>query len=463
MTGYRDKRALVLGMGKSGESAARALIRAGAVVKMTDTAFSKMPDNMTDLARAGVDFVKWESSGSMAKGYDTVVVSPGVPINSAAINAAKRSGAEVIGELELAYRTTESPIIAVTGTNGKSTVVTMLGEIFSRAGVPNIVAGNIGYPLTDAAGEATPDTVLIAEVSSFQLETAIDFKPKIGVLLNITEDHMDRHGDMATYISAKAKLFSRQTADEFAVINLEDEGSAEVIEMVPSTVVPYSIYKKTNRGVFIDDNRVWAILPPEYLPVIDGYVNDFKIKGAHNLENILAAAAVALLWGIPADEVSTAIANFKGLKHRIEYAAEVNGVTFYDDSKATNPDAMKRALEAFTEPVILMAGGRNKGMDFTPLAPILKERVKAAVLFGEAADEIGAVIANTGNAAKIPFVKAASMREAVTAAYELADPGNVVLMSPGCASFDMYNSYAERGDDFQENARRLAREAEVNG
>lgn len=463
MTGYRDKRALVLGMGKSGESAARALLRMGAKVAITDSAHRELPGHLSGLAEAGAVTVDWQPDGSMAAGFDTVVVSPGVPVDSPVINSARRAGAEVISELELAYRMTEAPIIAVTGTNGKSTVVTMLGEIFSRAGVPNIVAGNIGYPLVDAAAEATPETVLIVEVSSFQLETTVDFRPRIGVLLNVTEDHMDRHGNMDTYIKTKARLFRRQTPDEFAVINMEDEGAARVMEMVPSTVVPYSIFKKTDRGVFIDGGHVWAVLPPEYQPIIDGYVKDFKIKGAHNLENILATVAAALLWGLPVDAVTEGINQFKGLKHRIEFTADINGVSFYDDSKATNPDAMKRALEAFSEPVILMAGGRNKGMDFKPLTPIFKERVKAAVLFGEAADEIAAVIEDMGNAGAIPYSKAETMEEAVNMAFGYAEPGDVVLMSPGCASFDMYNSYAERGDDFQNNARKLAGRSSSDG
>lgn len=459
MTDYRDARVLVLGMGRSGEAAARALLKTGSKVTITDSAYQELPERLAPLVEAGATFVQWQADGSMAKGYETVIVSPGIPIDSAAISTARKNGSEVISELELAYRMTESPIIAVTGTNGKSTVVTMLGEIFSRAGIPNMVAGNIGYPLVDAAAQSTPETVLIVEVSSFQLETTVDFCPKIGVLLNITEDHMDRHGDMETYMNTKARLFRRQSPEDFAVINMEDERAAAVMDMVPSTVVPYSIYKKTDRGVFIDQGHIWAVLPPEFMPIIDGAIADLKVKGAHNLENILAAAAAALLWGIPADAVTHAVQMFKGLKHRIEFTAEIGGVSFYDDSKATNPDAMKRALEAFSEPVILMAGGRNKGMDFGALTPIFKERVKAAVLFGEAADEIAAVIEDMGNASAIPYSKASSMEEAVRLANDYAAPGDVVLMSPGCASFDMYGSYAERGDDFQKQAGILAGES----
>ncbi len=452
---YANTRALVLGMGRSGTAAAKALARLGADVSVTDSNQTATEASADELTGLGVKNVAWKTNGSMARGYDIVVVSPGVAINSAAVKMAKRSRAEVIGELELAYRLTAHPIIAVTGTNGKSTVVTLLGEIFSAAGIPNIVAGNIGLPMVDAIQGLAPQAVIIAEVSSFQLETVIEFRPKIGILLNITPDHLDRHGTMFAYQDVKTKLFAQQTNEDFAVINLDDELAAEVMDVVPSTVVPYSIYKATDRGVFVDGGRIWAVLPPRYMPVVDGVVADLALQGAHNLENVLAAAAAALLWGIPAARVTEAVQAFKGLAHRVERVTEIDGVVYFDDSKATNPDATRRAIEAFGEPVVLLAGGRNKGMDFSLLIPILKERVKAVVAFGESADEIAAVVAEAGPGRGVELARAATMHEAVAAARDLASPGDVVLLSPGCASFDMYPGYAARGDDFQAEVRQL--------
>ncbi len=452
---YANSRVLVLGLGKSGTAAAKALARLGAEVSVTDSNDAATGGLTTELIDAGVKNIAWKTNGSMARGYDLVVVSPGVAIDSPAVKVAKRSRAEVIGELELAYRLTAHPIIAVTGTNGKSTVVTLLGEIFSAAGIPNVVAGNIGLPMVEAIQGLDPRAVIIAEVSSFQLETVIEFKPKIGILLNITPDHLDRHRTMFAYRDVKTRLFAQQTEDDYAVINLDDELAADVMDDVPSTVVPYSIYKATDRGVFVDSGRIWAVLPPRYMPVVDGVVAELGLRGAHNLENILAAVAAALLWGISAAQVTEAVQAFKGLSHRVERVAAIGGVTYYDDSKATNPDAARRAIEAFNEPVVLLAGGRNKGMDFSLLEPIMKERVKAVVAFGEAAEEIAAVVAEAGHSLGIELVRAATMHEAVTAAHSLARPGDIVLLSPGCASFDMYTGYAARGDDFQAEVRKL--------
>lgn len=457
---YTQTKALVLGMGKSGEAAAAALLRLGAEVSVSDAKpEGDAAERLKRLETAGARAVSWKRHGPNVRGFNLVVVSPGVAVDAFPVLAANRLGIEVIGELELAYRLTENPIIAVTGTNGKSTVVTLLGEIFTRAGVPNAVVGNIGRPMVEAVEGLDPDAVLIVEVSSFQLETVSEFRPRIGVLLNVTEDHLDRHRTMKAYQQLKGRLFKRQEPDDYAVINLDDELASEVMDMVPGTVVPYSIFKDTDRGVFIDNGRVWAVLPPTFLPIADGMVADFRLRGAHNLENILAATAVALLWGVPAAIAAQVIRDFKGLPHRVEFVASIQGVSYYDDSKATNPDAAKRAIEAFNEPVVLLAGGRNKGMDFGSLIPVMRERVKAVVVFGEAADDIAGTVAKAGISHKIKLIKAKTMREAVEAAGGLAAGGDAVLLSPGCASFDMYESYAARGDDFQAAVLALAETA----
>ncbi len=447
------KNFLILGLGDSGYAAAHKLLSLGANVSTVDSSVAyEVMKRAAELEEAGAKPVVWGSSADMLRDQEFLIVSPGVPVDEPVIKSARRRGIMVMSELELAYRLNESPIVAVTGTNGKSTVVTMLGEIFTAAGVANIVAGNIGRPLIDAIDEADPATVLIVEVSSFQLETVIDFRPRVAVLLNITEDHIDRHRDMRTYRETKARLFKKQMASDFAVVNLDDPEVTKVLDDIKSSLVPYSAKQQTERGVFVENGMIWAVLPPEYKPETVGSVGDIRFRGSHNLENALAAIAVGLVWGLPGATIMNAIANFKGLSHRIEFVAEKGGVNYYDDSKATNPDAVKRALGAFEEPVVLLAGGRNKGMDFSSLKSVIKDKVKAAVLFGESADELAGAVKESG---PIPFKKAGSIDEAVTIAAERAAPGDAVLLSPGCASFDMFSGYAERGQAFQDAVRRL--------
>ncbi len=448
MMDAKGKKFLILGLGASGYSAARKLLSMGADVSVADSSVAyEVMKRADELQEAGAKRISWGLPADMLRNQEFLIISPGVPVDEPVVKSARRRGVPVMSELELAYRLTESPIIAVTGTNGKSTVVTMLGEIFTAAGVANLVAGNIGRPLVDAIDEASPETVLIVEVSSFQLETVIDFRPRIAVLLNITEDHIDRHKDMSVYREAKARLFKRQQPEDFAVVNLDDPEVTKVLDSIKSSLVPYSTEQQTERGVFVENGMIWAVLPPEYKPETVGSVGDIHFKGSHNLENALAAIGVAMVWGLPAGDIMKAVSKFKGLSHRIELVAEKGGVRYYDDSKATNPDAVRRALGAFEEPVVLLAGGRNKGMDFGSLKSVIAKKVKAAVLFGESADEFAGIIKDAGS---IMAVKAETMEEAVRLAAERAEPGDAVLLSPGCASFDMFNGYAERGQAFQD-------------
>jgi UDP-N-acetylmuramoylalanine--D-glutamate ligase len=453
MMDVRGKSFLIIGLGVSGYSAARKLLSLGAVVSTVDSSVEyKVMKRAEELEEAGAKPVVWGLPADMLRDQNYLIVSPGVPVDEPVVKSARRRGIKVLSELELAYRLTDSPIIAVTGTNGKSTVVTMLGEIFSAAGIPNIVAGNIGRPLVDAIDEASPETVLIVEVSSFQLETVVDFRPRVAVLLNITEDHIDRHGDLKTYRDMKARLFAKQLVDDFAVVNLDDPEITKILDSVKATLVPYSVQKQTERGVFVENGMIWAVVPPMYNPETVGPISDVQFRGIHNLENALAAIAVGLVWGIPSPVIIKAIANFKGLSHRLEFVAKRGGVRFYDDSKATNPDAVKRALGAFDEPVVLLAGGRNKNMDFSTLKSEIKERVKAAVLFGEYAEELAEIIKESG---PIPVTIVETMDEAVKESAAKAAPGDSVLLSPGCASFDMFDGYAERGRVFQDAVRAL--------
>jgi UDP-N-acetylmuramoylalanine--D-glutamate ligase len=453
MIAAQGKNFLILGLGTSGYAAARKLLSLGAKVSTVDSSVEyEVMKRAAKLEEAGATPVVWGEPVDMLKGQDYLIVSPGVPVDEPVVKSARRRGVKIMSELELAFQLTDSPVIAVTGTNGKSTVVTMLGDIFTAAGVANLVAGNIGRPLVDAIDEAGPETVLIVEVSSFQLETVIDFRPRIAALLNISEDHIDRHGDLKTYRDMKARLFKQQQPDDFAVVNLDDPEVTKVLDRIKSTLVPYSVKQQTERGVFVENGMIWAVVPPDYKPETVGSVNEIHFKGSHNLENALAVIAIGLVWGLPAVAIMSGISNFKGLSHRIEFVAKMGGVNYYDDSKATNPDAVKRALEAFDEPVILLAGGRNKNMDFRPLIGEIKKRVKAAVLFGESAKELAETVKQAGG---VPFEIASTMDEAVKMAAGRAASGDAVLLSPGCASFDMYDGYAERGRAFQAAVRSL--------
>ncbi|MFH1736808.1 MAG: UDP-N-acetylmuramoyl-L-alanine--D-glutamate ligase [Actinomycetota bacterium] len=448
--------ALVLGLGKSGMAVARALTDRGAVVHITDSADNpEVKERARMLSGEGVDVVPWTAAEAAADAAQLVVVSPGVPVDSPPILAGKSSGASVISELELAYSLTDSPITAVTGTNGKGTVVTWLGEMYKAAGRCHIVAGNIGRPLIDAIGEATPATTLIVEVSSFQLETVIDFRPRVGVLLNITEDHIDRHGDMETYRETKARLFANQTNNDFAVVNADDAETAEIINHIPCNLIRFSAKSRLTKGVWLEEDRIVAALPPDFTRQDIGQTAEIKVVGQHNLENALAASAAALLDGIPVDAVQRALVSFGGLPHRISYVTTIKGITFYDDSKATNPDAAKRAIEAFDGKIVLLAGGRNKGLDFSELAGAAARRARAVVVFGEAAEDIAAAVKKV-SAEDVPVNRAATLDDAVRIAYEAAKPGDTVLLSPGCASFDMFRDYAERGRAFRDAANRLA-------
>ena len=447
--------ALVLGLGKSGMAAARALIDRGAVVHITDSADNpEVKERARTLSGEGVDIVPWAAAEAAADAAQLVVVSPGVPVDSPPILAGKSSGASVISELELAYSLTDSPITAVTGTNGKGTVVTWLGEMYEAAERRHIVAGNIGRPLIDAIGEATSATTLIVEVSSFQLETVIDFRPRVGVLLNITEDHIDRHRDMETYRETKARLFAKQTNDDFAVVNADDAQIAGIIRRIPSNLIRFSARSRLTEGVWLEEGRIVAALPPDFTRQDIGGTAEIKVVGQHNLENALAAATAALLDGIPVDAVQRALVSFEGLPHRISYVTTVKGVTFYDDSKATNPDAARRAIEAFDGKIVLLAGGRNKGLDFSSLAAAAR-RARAIVVFGEAAEDIAAAVKKV-SAEDVPVNRAATLDDAVRIAYAAAKPGDTVLLSPGCASFDMFSDYAERGRAFRDAVNRVA-------
>jgi UDP-N-acetylmuramoylalanine--D-glutamate ligase len=440
------KQVVVVGLARTGVSVARFLAARGARVTVTDMKPADALQDHVD-ALAGLD-LQLQLGGHDLDRFrtaDLVVVSPGVPMDVPPLAAAREGGGAVISEIELASRFIAAPIVAITGTNGKTTTTTLTGEIFRAAGRATFVGGNIGNPLMDLpAGGGTTD-VVVAEISSFQLEGIESFRPRVSVLLNITEDHLDRYASYQEYIDAKARIFMNQTADDWAVLNADDPLVAPFADSIAPRAFLFSQRQELAAGafclgeemVFRHDGREWRF------PVAG-----FRLKGVHNIDNIMAAVAGALLMGIDPDEACRAIAGFPGLPHRMEYVATLDGVDYYNDSKGTNVGSVVRSLESFPPPIILIAGGKDKGGDYTPIAQLVRERVSHLLLIGEAKEKIRTQLGHLCDTRL-----AESLEEAVVLARSLALPGTVVLFSPACSSFDMFKNYEERGNRFAEAVR----------
>lgn len=446
----------VVGVARSGLAAARLLQEAGARVTLADR---KEPHELT----AVLDAVDESRVGTMfGSGYeralesaDVVVISPGVPSRMEALERARRRGVTVIGELEVASRFLSAPMLAVTGTNGKSTTVTLIGAMLQRSGKQVFVGGNLGTALSEAAlaglraaaqGRPAPYDVLVVEVSSFQLETINQFHPWLAAILNITVDHQDRYDSIDEYIAAKNRIFENQTSADFALFNLDDSRVAELRRRVKARVLGFtrtgSLPADVAAGTYLDGERVMTTVLGEPLEVCrrDG----IRILGHHNLENAMAAATAALLSGCPLEAIRRALREFPGLEHALETVRERHGVRFVNDSKGTNVDATLKALESLEQPIWLIAGGRDKGGDFSRLAPVIRRRVKRLILIGEAAALIEKAVVGYEAVERV-----GTLRDAVDLAARGAQPGDVVLLSPACASFDMFADYQDRGRQFK--------------
>jgi UDP-N-acetylmuramoylalanine--D-glutamate ligase len=446
------KRVLVVGLGRSGVAAATLCARLGARVTVTD----RQPE--AALASALADLppgVARELGGHNPQSFraaDLVVLSPGVP-PLAEVGAARRAGVPITGELELASRFIEAPVVAITGTNGKSTTTTLAGEILAATGHPSFTGGNLGTPLSEAVGTpaAGAGGFVVVEVSSFQLETAERFRPRVGVLLNITPDHLDRYKGIDEYAAAKARLFAAQTAEDFAVLNIDDDRVARIGHRIAARLLPLSTRRELDEGAWVEGDTLCLRLPDGerevYPAALPGLV------GRHNQENALAAALAARLVGATEEEVRATLQAFEPLPHRMTQVGDVDGVLYFDDSKGTNVGAVVAALDGFPRPVVLIAGGRDKGGSYAPLAGVLGQpgAGRAVVVIGEAAARIEEALAGV-----LPVVRADSLEEAVAAARALARPGDAVVLSPACSSFDMFRNYQERGELFRAAVARLA-------
>ncbi len=450
MLDVRGKRVVVVGMGRSGAAACRLLVRRGALVTGSDRLpADKIETDLRGLARRGVHCEIGRHRPETFLQADLIIVSPGVDVNLPLLKEARSRGIRIWSEVELAFRATEAPFVAITGTNGKSTTTTLIGLMLKHAGRKAVVAGNIGTALCDVVPGLSCDHWVVAEISSFQLETIDAFRPRVAVLLNVTPDHLDRYRGLSQYLEAKARIFMNQEPQDMAVLSADDPLALEAGAHCKARQVLFSQCQPVKEGVFLKEGIFWLRLGGKEEVICCR--EDVRIQGAHNTENVMAAIAASKFLDVPSDSLREVLRHFAGLEHRLETVAEIAGVRYVNDSKGTNVGATVKSLESFPRGhVILIAGGQNKGADFVPLIPAVKERVKASILIGQAREELQAILEGA-----CPTEGAASLDEAVALAASMAAPGDVVLLSPACASFDMFRDFEERGRVFKARVKRL--------
>lgn len=436
------KKVLVIGAARSGLAGAEFLAKHGWQVVLTDMKQVEAVDNLQAL---GVSFVWGQQPDVAAIAPDLIVISPGVPLTIPPVVEARARQIPVIGELELAYENCQAPFVAITGTNGKTTTTTLTGELLKKTGKQVFVGGNIGVPLISYVENLQPQDVVVAEVSSFQLETTETFRPHLALMINLTPDHLDRHGDMAGYLAAKAKIFANQKESDYLVLNYDDEALRGLEKQSRGTVIFFSQRHKLEQGVYLDGTQVVLKLNGTETVICDA--SEIAIKGKHNLENAMGAIALAYLSGVTPADIREVLRSFPGVEHRLEPVRTLRDVLYVNDSKGTNPDSTIKALEAYDRPVVIILGGKNKGSDFTQLAQLVKERVKKAVVLGQAKPVI---VEALEKADFHDYMETDTFEEAVAAAAAAAEAGDLVLLSPACASWDMFNSYEERGRLFKE-------------
>src|SRR5271155_1389967 len=451
------KRVLVVGLGKSGVASALFLKAHGARVTVSDTkSGDELHNEIPVLLDHGITVETGGHGERTFRGQDLIVVSPGVPVDAPMLVQARAMGEAVIGEIELAAQFLPGPIVAITGSNGKTTTTTLTGEIMAASGFPTLVGGNIGTPAISLAERARPETVIVLEVSSFQLETIQTFRPKVAMVLNVTPDHLDRHKTIETYVDAKARIFENQQNQDFAVLNQDDPICVAMAARTRAQVFWFSRQKEVKRGAWVREGNILfrdgAGFQKEAQHEVM-LVSEIPLKGAHNLENVLAAVCAGALMGCAPEKIREAVRDFKAVEHRLEFVATIRGVDYYNDSKATNVDATIKALESFPANIHLILGGKDKGSDYTVLNDLLRQRVKRVYTIGAAAGKIQSQIKN------VEVVHAETLENAVRKANAVAGSGDVVLLAPACASFDQFKNYEQRGQVFKEVVRGLAGEA----
>lgn len=447
----KGKKVLLVGLAKTGISTIKCLAKYGADITVNDI---KTEDQLEEIIAEikdidGIKYILGHHPENISD-IDMVVVSPGVPLDLPFIKKVIEENKELIGEVELAYQLAKKPyFVGITGTNGKTTTTSLTGEIFEKAGKETYVVGNIGNPVIDAVQAANEGASFVTELSSFQLESIKDFKPSVSAVLNITEDHMNRHHTMENYIDAKARVFMNQDKENFCVLNYDDELTRALAEKCNANVVFFSRLEKLEKGVYVENGDI-IIDINEKINLMK--VCELSLPGGHNLENCMAAAAMAYVSGIDIEVIREVLKTFKAVEHRLEFVKEVEGVKYVNDSKGTNPDSTIKAVQAYENPIILIAGGYDKGSTYDELLEIAKKNVKTLVLLGQTADKIEEA------ARRIGFTdihRVEDMKEAVKTCHDIAKEGDIVLLSPACASWGMYKNFEVRGKDFKDNVNSL--------
>ncbi|OPA78464.1 UDP-N-acetylmuramoyl-L-alanine--D-glutamate ligase [Paenibacillus selenitireducens] len=471
---YRGQDVVVLGLAKSGLQVAKVLSQWGANVTVNDKKERNLSPEADELEALGISVICGGHPDELIHpGVALVVKNPGIPYSVKPLQQALQLGIEIVTEVEVASYISDAPIIGITGSNGKTTTTTWVGEILDRAGLHPIVAGNIGTPLVQAVADATSENRMVVELSSFQLKGTRAFHPHIACLLNIVETHLDYHGTMDDYVASKVNIFANQTADDFAILNMDDAVCRSLVAQMKAKVLPFSGKEQLEYGVYVEPPY------PKEADTVDTYegirhvvyrdaegqiheiieVGHIGIPARYNVDNALAASAISIAAGVEPSHLRTPLSNFRGVEHRLEFVESKNGVVYYNNSKATNSIATIKALQAFKDDIVLIAGGLDRGSDYLELLPALQHNVKAVVVMGQTKEKIAGVAQSAG----IEVIKtvdtvedaAATLRSAVIQAAQLAQPGDVVLLSPACASWDMFESYEQRGRIFKEAVHNL--------
>lgn len=448
----RSKRVLVVGLARTGVATALFCAERGArVTASEENPEAKVADAAAKLRAAGVTLELGGHTQQTFLAQDLVVPSPGVPYRMPFLAAARAQGIPVWSEVELAWRFLRGKLVGITGSNGKTTTTALTGHLFEVAGLPTIVAGNIGTPVISRAGTSSDATLTVAELSSFQLENIAAFRPDIGVILNLTPDHLDRHVSFEEYARAKARLFENQVAGDAAILNAEDPALKAYVPRAPQ-VFWFSRLHSVEQGAYLRGDKIVFRRAGAEMVLLQR--SDIGLRGDHNLENVLAAACIAHLAGVESGAIAEAVRSFAGVEHRLEFVAEIGGVKFFNDSKATNVDATLKAIDAFPGRLLILLGGKDKGGDFSLLAEPLKKRNSVVLLIGAAGEKIARQLAGA-----VEGIAAGTIERALRMAFEQAQPGDTVLLAPACASFDQFENYEHRGRVFKQLVRALEREA----
>ena len=451
------KKVAIFGMARSGVACAKLLRSLGAEVFVSDMKPSNLlASEIAQLADLNVDFETGDHTTKAITNKDYLVISPGVPLSIPILKEAENRGIPIFSEIEIAFWLTDAKIVGITGSNGKTTTTTLVGEILKEDKKESQIGGNIGIPFSSLVDKVSKEGVMVLELSSFQLERIEEFRPYVSAVLNISADHLDRHPDLKSYIDAKLRILENQTDSDFAVLNADDKNSMELALYSPSKKIFFSTKKELELGAFIKDGMLLYKINEKEDKIIE--TKDIGIKGPHNLSNAAAACAICAVLEVSPLSMKETLKRFKGVEHRLEEVATLSGVKFVNDSKATNVESVWYALQSVKEPIILIAGGKDKGADFTKLRELVKKRVKVLILIGEAKEKMGDVLSDL-----VSTSHSDSLEEAVELSFKKAEAGDTVLLSPACASFDMFKDYQHRGEVFKSSVKHLEKDVDFGG